>query len=418
MKIKLALFVLIFLSSLFAQRQAPPIFYHTISFTGEADDRVFFLYKIPHNVLVFQRNGDNYKASYSFNIEIGDSQQNHVTRRLINKQVVVQDFEQTNNRELYSEGLFELNLPWVNLNLIPIFTDLNSKNEIKLPPLIVNERLSVDTKFKQPIVLSSQTISCGETDGKILPNFSGNIPFDDQEYDLIIPVYDEEMDEIYIKIVQKEKEIYSGVVNNFNKSNIILTECSERIALIESDNSFKTRNFILPRIVNKLSEGDVSIIIAADSFGTKKKSFSLQVRWFNKPLSLRNRETAIKTLRIIEDEDVVRQMLRSKTSDYDKVISEYWKKLDPTPDTEYNPLMNEFYTRVDYASTNFTPITDKSGIDTDRGKIYVQYGKPQKVERSSNEKGNVMEIWFYRNPDRVFIFVDKTGTGEFFLSSK
>lgn len=415
---KIFLFALVFISSVLGQRQAPPIYYHAISFTNELDDRVYFLYKIPHNVLVFQREGDHYTASYSFNVEVLDSQQNHVTRRLINKQVTVQDFEQTITNELFSEGYLKFNLTKKNLSLIPIYTDVNSKNEIKLPHLVVNERSAVESIFKEPIVSSTQRVGCGEIEGTILPNFSGNIPFDDEDYYLVIPVNSKDLSEIHVKVSQKEKEIFSGVVKNFTESSLTIEECSGRIILSETKDTVSTRNFFISDIANKLSEGDVSITIAADSNGSIKRTFTLPVRWFNKPLSLRNREAAIKALRIIEDEDKVRQMLRGRSVDYDKILFEYWKKLDPTPDTEYNPLMNEFYNRVDYAASNFSPISGKSGLETDRGKIYVQFGKPQKVERSSNEKGNVIEIWFYRNPERVFIFVDRTGTGEFFLSSK
>jgi GWxTD domain-containing protein len=69
---------------------------------------------------------------------------------------------------------------------------------------------------------------------------------------------------------------------------------------------------------------------------------------------------------------------------------------------------------VDYTSKNFSSISNKKGFDTDRGKIYIQYGKPKKIERSSDTEGKIVESWYY-DRQKKFIFIDKQGTGEFSL---
>jgi len=100
-----------------------------------------------------------------------------------------------------------------------------------------------------------------------------------------------------------------------------------------------------------------------------------------------------------------------------KGLVNYWKKLDPTPETEYNELMTEFYTRVDYTLKNFSTISGIKGIQSDRGKVFIKYGKPDKTERSSNLQGKVVETWIYDKLHRKFVFVDEDGTGEFSLES-
>ena len=77
--------------------------------------------------------------------------------------------------------------------------------------------------------------------------------------------------------------------------------------------------------------------------------------------------------------------------------------------------MEEYYSRIDYAALEFKGITKKNGLSTDRGKIYVKFGKPDKVERYSNDYGYMIEQWIYENPEMKFIFVDKMGTGNFVL---
>lgn len=111
-------------------------------------------------------------------------------------------------------------------------------------------------------------------------------------------------------------------------------------------------------------------------------------------------------------------------------IENFWRRRDPNPDTEENEYREEFYERIAYANEHFA-----SGIPgwmTDRGRIYITWGKPDSVEshpsggaydRPSYEGGGStttypFETWFYRHLDNVgdgieIEFVDPTGTGEY-----
>lgn len=111
-------------------------------------------------------------------------------------------------------------------------------------------------------------------------------------------------------------------------------------------------------------------------------------------------------------------------------IENFWRRRDPNPDTEENEFREEYYERIAYANEHYA-----SGIPgwmTDRGRIYITWGKPDSVEshpsggaydRPSYEGGGStttypFEIWFYRHLDNVgegveIEFVDPTGTGEY-----
>ena len=89
-------------------------------------------------------------------------------------------------------------------------------------------------------------------------------------------------------------------------------------------------------------------------------------------------------------------------------IDEFWRRRDPTPDTEENEYKDEYYERVAYANEHFS--SGKAGWLTDRGRIYVKWGKPDEIEshpaggqyqRMSYEGGGStstypFEKWFYR----------------------
>ncbi|HSS20716.1 MAG TPA: GWxTD domain-containing protein [Pyrinomonadaceae bacterium] len=114
----------------------------------------------------------------------------------------------------------------------------------------------------------------------------------------------------------------------------------------------------------------------------------------------------------------------------EQLIGEIWRRRDPTPDTEENEYRDAFYERIAYANEHFT--SGKLGWLTDRGRIYVKFGKPDEVEshpaggqyeRPANEGGGStttypFEKWFYRYINGVgsgveIEFVDATGSGEY-----
>src|SRR3954451_13793791 len=111
-------------------------------------------------------------------------------------------------------------------------------------------------------------------------------------------------------------------------------------------------------------------------------------------------------------------------------IENFWRRRDPNPDTEENEFREQYYERIAYANEHYT--SGIPGWKTDRGRIYITWGKPDEVEshpsggsydRPSYEGGGStttypFEVWFYRHLDGPgdgieIEFVDPTGTGEY-----
>lgn len=134
--------------------------------------------------------------------------------------------------------------------------------------------------------------------------------------------------------------------------------------------------------------------------------------WRDMPAALYNLDTAVDLLRFIADDGTVREIRRGSSADTERKFREFWAKRDPTPDTEYNELMAEYYRRVDHAFREFS--TDEMpGYDTDQGRIYIQYGEPQRVERTYPAGEPTTEIWIYEQ--RRFVFQATSGFGDFKL---
>jgi len=77
----------------------------------------------------------------------------------------------------------------------------------------------------------------------------------------------------------------------------------------------------------------------------------------------------------------------SNDEERDNFIEAFWQRRDPTPDTEENEYKEEHYQRIAYANEHFA--AGVPGWKTDRGRIYIVFGKPDEIE--SHPSGGTYE---------------------------
>jgi len=90
---------------------------------------------------------------------------------------------------------------------------------------------------------------------------------------------------------------------------------------------------------------------------------------------------------IITDEERAAFKQLSNDEERDNFIEAFWQRRDPTPDTEENEYKEEHYQRIAYANEHFA--AGVPGWRTDRGRIYIMYGKPDEIE--SHPSGGTYE---------------------------
>ncbi len=410
--------LLIVLSGLgYAQPEIPLLLYSDfIQIPADSSSNVFYTYKIPLNRLVFEKEADLFLAQYRMSIEIYDSADTKfITRGIREKNIQVPDYEQTRSPLIFSEGVLALNLKPGIYSVMELLYDYKSNREMKLP----SYKVKVDSiqKFISPLIIDEQTIECNERISPVLSNYSGKLPFDENNYTFLLPVEDEHIDSLYVNVVQNKDTLYKGVLTGPVKEKLSLSECAGKI-LVDGYQGDQVYNiFRIKGLSNRIKEGGFQIDISDNAGELKQKKFPVECRWINKPRSLKDPEMAIKALKFIEQDSVINSLLKGDDEEYNRNLSSYWKSIDPTPETEFNPLMQEFYTRIDYAVKNFASIGGANGANTDRGKVYIKFGKPVDINRTSDDHGNIMETWTYSNPQRKFVFIDKKGTGDFSLIS-
>jgi GWxTD domain-containing protein len=95
---------------------------------------------------------------------------------------------------------------------------------------------------------------------------------------------------------------------------------------------------------------------------------------------------------------------------------EFWKRRDPTPDTPRNEALVEFIRRLHYAEHHFQGYGP--GWRSDMGRIYIRHGTPDQIENhAATTEMPQLEIWFYNNPYRRYVFGDREGFGRYALLS-
>ena len=156
----------------------------------------------------------------------------------------------------------------------------------------------------------------------------------------------------------------------------------------------------------------------------------------------RELESASRALRKWLDEDVSyvitneeRTAFKALKNDVEReqFIEQFWLRRDPTPDTVDNEFKEEHYARIAYANERFA--SGIPGWKTDRGRIYIIWGKPDEIESHPSggtydrpiEQGGgqtstfPFEVWRYRYIEGIgnevlLEFVDPSMSGEYRLT--
>jgi GWxTD domain-containing protein len=99
-------------------------------------------------------------------------------------------------------------------------------------------------------------------------------------------------------------------------------------------------------------------------------------------------------------------------------IKDFWDKRDPNPETPENEFRREFENRIDYVNKRFNE--GQRGYNTDRGRIYLYLGPPDRFEEYQdsplNNQFETVLIWYYYRYDLGVIFRKPIGQNAFRLA--
>ena len=145
------------------------------------------------------------------------------------------------------------------------------------------------------------------------------------------------------------------------------------------------------------------------------KKYTYKVMWPLKPRSLSDPNLAVDALKLIATEEEIDQMSAFSSVKSRKAFQEFWHKRNPDTTHAYNPVMAEYYRRVDESIKRFSITEKKDGYRTDRGHIYILFGAPSITNRLLKPNTSPAEIWTYEKLKKRFTFKDSQRNGNYLL---
>ncbi len=149
------------------------------------------------------------------------------------------------------------------------------------------------------------------------------------------------------------------------------------------------------------------------------RSIKFQVSYGNLSSAISNIDNAVQQMRYLLMTNFItnKEYKEINKAENDKkrvLFLNFWKSVDPSPQTEENEIMNEYYHRINLANKSFS--NKNNGWKTDRGMVLTIFGHPDDIEDHTFEMGTKPYIiWHYYQTNRSFVFVDYTGYGSYQL---
>lgn len=367
----------------------------------------------PFQTLSFEKIDDLFAAKFEIMVEIYDSNSAKIISEKISRDITEKDYFVTQGGTASFDKVSRIyNLVAGKYEVQLTLIDLFSRNTYKK-----SKEINIINFNKYPISLSGILLlsSIEERNGKfvITPHLSDNIGVLDKGFFTFFEIYNNqsEYDSIFVayeivdidnnKVLQKEKIKYSineKLTRNFKKINF-----QENI----NKGTFRLRLIALKPTSSDNYTKDDYLAITERTFKYLKMSGNYSTDDIDK---------AIKFLRYVANQSDVEYMeAASNLSEKQKRFEEFWKNLDPTPNTERNEAFDEYYLRIDYTNKTFKSYND--GWLTDMGMVYIIYGPPSYIDQSAqyNTRGNYIK-WTYMD-NRIFWFVDSSGLGDYRFAS-
>ena len=356
--------------------------------------------KIAFDELQFTISEEQYQANYEISVVIYDNKGNQIDGKIEEEEVTANNFDLTNSRQAYSISYLKFDLEpgtyKISISLADIETKKKRtvKDEFQLRNFSEKKLMVSDLSLVRNILVDSLGVKSFHPD---VANCIKDL--NEQLY-----VYFE----IYSQSDKDEQFQISYTIKDLKGTEILVNSYKRR-----KDDSRTLESF--PLAASELSQGkyilEVKVKSGLRSTEIEKPFF---IRWSNMPSTISDIELAIRQLKYIADKKEFDGLKNAATNEKLQKFEEFWKNHDPTPGTDANEGMDEFYRRVQYTNESFTVFRD--GWKTDMGMIYIIFGPPSDIERHPFDlETKPHEIWYYHDINKQFVFMDLSGFGEYRL---
>ncbi len=372
------------------------------TFSEDGKQRMVRIYvQMVNDDITFIKADDHFTSEIQIEIYIKSTQDDFVFNRTLTKRVECRKFSETNSRQIKNTFTTDIPLEPSEYEAIITVLDKNSNKQVnrkihfKIEDFDTYHFLVSDVMFFKKYERDST--------GRIVdfePSLNSNFATSGKYiYFYFASVVADSMDTLKIYYTIRDA---SGGLHQHNNYFIVNDHPYQEHYIRINRQQFDQSRYLL-EVIGQY--GDHSIQI--------KQPFSFY--WTVLPESPRDLEKALEQMRYLPEADSVDWALKQPYEEKLAYFKRFWKRMDPNPETEKNELMDEYYRRVNYANENFSTPTIE-GWETDRGRIFIKFGEPDDIERHPFEIDTYpYEIWRYYNLRKVFVFVDRTGFGDYYL---
>lgn len=394
--------------SLFSQENGSKFFFDAVAFKSEKEDhsKLDVSVAIPYQLLKFEQDS-LFIANYSARVMIIDTNDRTVAEERISRSVkAANTFVSQGGNGDFDYFFKSFTLPaGVYKAKVVLNDDLAGVEYERKRKIVLLDFDNFNFALSGTIIVSK--IEQTQKGYKITPFLADNIAPITQSLFTVMEVYNKmEADSIpfIIAIYDKNDEIIlkSDIITKYipsGKSSQYFP--MKDIKGLKQGGAYKIRTFALQKNAN------------SDNFANKVVAGSERSVEYRRKIGNANLDDinlAIEQSIHAAYGDDMKYMREGKDDD-EKVerFLKFWKSLDPTPSTERNEALDEYFRRISIASQRYR------NWRSDRATAYIVYGDPNTVERGNPDYyGRVYERWTYGN-GRVLIFLDKNGLGEYRL---
>lgn len=396
----------------------PTLLADAVWFRSEADsaNRTDIYLAVPYSSLQFVKSAGGYAAEYEAVITVRDSLGRKISQKNVSRYCNATDYDAArgaNGAADYSQTVFYI--PHGSNTIEIITTDATAKRELRAVLTVKIPRYHTQLIAESGILLVS---SIEERGGRfsITPYLSKNIGRLTEPFFAFFETYNNTSD-----ITEAD------IIYELTDSKGTLAQRGERMRrTIKAD---VERHYLSIPPQKTLPAGDYTLRIVA-----LKPTDNKTAEYKNSDV-LAITERPVRIERTASDatgkelDKLIRQMLYIATqSEIDNIenagsaeekrrlFDEYWRRLDPSPNTERNEAFDEYYGRIEYANQQFK--TFREGWLSDMGAVYVIFGAPISTDRSPSVSASGRSIirWTMAN-SRQFTFIDDMGFGEYRLAT-
>ncbi len=385
-----------------------------LSYPGDSAGltRLDVYFEIPYHSLQFVNQGGFFRAAYELIVEISDTADRLITEKVWSGKVEVDSIQEVRSKrpgEIVQKSIhLEPGRYRFNIRLRDIETDRSNASRLRIT---VPDYRSGSWKVSDAMLLKGVEDQGGRK--VITPNIGASIS--------------DVSDSFFVFL-----KLYNGLGVD---SALLLLEVSDHGATPVLAETLRVgvrsgENSLIPSLRSRaLGVGEFTLRIrllpvrgAAGGLPTggtvevaeTERTFS--VRWIGAPMEVTDIDAAIDQMQYIVEKELLEEMKALPAEQKRERWSGYWARRDPSPGTDRNELMEEYYSRVAYAMRQFGHYT--LGWKTDMGMVYIIFGPPSNVERHPFEiDSKPYEVWTYYELNRQFVFVDATGFGDYRLQT-